>query len=500
MSKIKFGTDGWRAVIAEDFTFDNLGLVVEALVLYLKQNNSWQKGIFIGYDNRFLSEDFAKHCSDIFSKNGIKTFIATESVPTPVTAFMTVNMDLNGSIMITASHNPSKYNGIKFIPFYGGPAKDSITKEIEKNLSILLLDKQKHAKDESCQKNNFDSSQETGFPEVASGLKSAETTQVSDFTDYIKKLLGLVDTELIKEAGLRIAADTMFGAGNVLLPKILKDHLGLDAFYFNNYRDPLFGGRLPDPSNKNLGSLREKVLKDKLDIGIALDGDADRFGVIDGKGIFISPNNSIVIILNYLIETKQFDKKDFVARSVATTHLIDEICGSHGIGILETPVGFKFIGEAMLGGNIIIGGEESGGLSLKGHIPEKDGLLAGLKMLEIRAYLKKYRNSLHISDYLESIYDKYWHFYNVRLDIEVQQDKKQKIINSFLNLEGHEIGGIKVAGVSGIDGAKVVLENKSWMLVRASGTEPLIRCYIESPDEQYFNSLQKYASEIIRNI
>ena len=180
-----------------------------------------------------------------------------------------------------------------------------------------------------------------------------------------------------------------------------------------------------------------------------------------------------------------------MVRSVATTHLIDEICNDNGIAVVETPVGFKFIGEAMLGGNVIIGGEESGGLSIKGHIPEKDGLLACLKMLEIRAYLKKYKNSWHISDYLESIYDKYGHFYNIRLDIEVHQDKKQKIIQNFLNLEGQEINGIKVAGVSDIDGAKVVFENKSWMLVRASGTEPLIRCYIESPDCRIFRQSSK---------
>jgi len=500
MSRIKFGTDGWRAVIAEDFTFANLGLVIEAITLYLKQNNSSQKGIFIGYDNRFLSKDFAMHCAGVFSKNGIKTFIASESVPTPVTAFMTLNMELDGSIMITASHNPSKYNGIKFIPFYGGPAKDSITKEIEENIKIVIKERQNHSKEESdlIDKDIFLSEHEILKKGIE--LNAAKITEISDFTDYVKKLLGMVDTNLIKKAGLNVAADTMFGAGSVLLPKILKDYLGIDAFFFNNFRDPLFGGRLPDPSNKNLAGLREKVLKDRMDIGIALDGDADRFGVIDGKGIFINPNNSIAIILNYLIETNQFNKNDIVVRSVATTHLIDEICSENGIALVETPVGFKFIGEAMLGGNVIIGGEESGGLSLKGHIPEKDGLLACLKMLEIRAYLKKYRNSLHISDYLESIRDKYGHFYNIRLDIEVHQDKKQKIVQNFLNLKGQKINGIMAAAVSDIDGAKVVFENKSWILVRASGTEPLIRCYIESPDAEYFDIIKKYASEVIRNI
>lgn len=500
MSKIKFGTDGWRAVIAEDFTFENLGLVVEALVMYLKANNSFHKGIFIGYDNRFLSEDFAMHCAEIFSINGIKTFIASESVPTPVTAFMTLHMELDGAIMITASHNPSKYNGIKFIPFYGGPAKDSITREIEKYLGIVLKNRQEPAKEEFCLNDSSITREDQKIHNMNSKADRAKITPVSDFTDYMEKLLSLVDVKLVKEAGLKIAADTMFGAGNILFPKILKEYFGLEPLLLNNYRDPLFGGKLPDPSDKNLGALREKVLKDCLDVGLALDGDADRFGIIDGKGIFISPNNAIAIILNYLIETKQFDNRDIVARSVATTHLIDEICHCNKIEVVETPVGFKFIGEAMLGGNVIIGGEESGGLSIKGHIPEKDGLLACLKMLEIRAYLKKFKDSWHISDYLESIYDKYGHFYNIRLDIEVHQDKKQKIIKYFLNLDGQEINGVKVAKVSGIDGAKVVLANKSWVLVRASGTEPLIRCYIESPDEKYFDSLSKHASEVIRNI
>ena len=501
MSKIKFGTDGWRAVIAEDFTFDNLGLVIEALSLYLKQNNSWQKGIFIGYDNRFLSEDFAKHCANILSKNGIKTFIASESVPTPLTAFMALNMGLNGSLMITASHNPSKYNGIKFMPFYGGPAQDSVTEEIEKNIGIVITARQIQIKEESGIKDNGISLHGHEIREINSAdACNAAITPISDFTDYTKKLLGLIDIKIIKESGLKIAADTMFGSGSALLSKIITEYLGINAVFLNNYRDPLFGGRLPDPSDKNLSDLREKVLKEKLDIGIALDGDADRFGVIDGKGVFISPNDSIAIILNYLIETKQFDINDVAARTVATTHLIDEICDSNDIGIIETPVGFKYIGKAMLAGNVIIGGEESGGLSIKGHIPEKDGLLANLKMLEIQSYLKKYRNSWHISDYLESIYDKYGHFYNTRMDIEVQQDKKIKVIQNFLNLAGQEINGIKVTGVSDIDGAKVLLENKSWLLVRASGTEPLIRCYVESTNLKYFDKLQKYASEVIQNI
>ncbi len=481
MAKIKFGTDGWRAVIAEDFTFKNLGMVAGAIALYLKNNNFADKGIFIGYDNRFLSEDFALHCANVFISYEIKPYVSSVSVPTPLTAFMAIDLKLGGSVMLTASHNPAKYNGIKFIPHYGGPAGDDITAEIEANLEKILrngeiIDRK---------------------PDTASIVKHQ---MLSSFVSYKNRLLESIDLDIIKKAAPGVALDTMNGAGSVIMPEILKSCLNLKPVVMNNFRDAFFGGKLPDPSEKNLKKLHDTVISKKLDIGLALDGDADRFGAIDGKGVYISPNNAISLILHYFIERKRHSSADIAVRTVATTHLIDSICKSAGIKALETPVGFKYIAKKMLEGDVLIGGEESGGLSIKGHIPEKDGLLANLLLLEIQSYLKIEKNSIYLSDYLDQIYKKHGTYYNVRMDIEVDPDKKNRIIDNFRNFSKGNISGKKVKKVITTDGGKILMEDGSWVLVRASGTEPLIRCYIESTDKNYFEDLQSSIRKIISGI
>lgn len=477
-SLIKFGTDGWRAFIAKEFTFKNLELVVLAICRFLKSNNL-DKGVFIGYDNRFLSEDFARHCAITIQKEGLKSFIASASVPTPLTAFMSVDLDLDGSIMITASHNPSKYNGIKFISGYGGPAQDETTKEIESFLVEITEDEKKYKDKESVL------------------YETKDIIEISDFNNYKKKLIGLIDESLIRHTNPNIAVNTMNGSGSVIFPEILNEMLHLDIKLYNNHRDVLFGGQLPDPSEKNLTVFKNAVLSENIELGVALDGDADRFGAIDGSGYYINPNNAISLILNYFIETGRYSKDDTAVRTVATTHLIDKICIQNGLKSFETPVGFKYIAKEMLKGNVLIGGEESGGLSVKGHIPEKDGLLACLILIEIQAYLKKYKNGMLLSEYLKNIFDKYGYFYNTRLDIDIKQEKKKKILDYFLSLDKKLIDGKKVKGVYGLDGVKVLIEDGSWILVRASGTEPLMRCYLESEDSKYFLRLQEYVKNII---
>jgi alpha-D-glucose phosphate-specific phosphoglucomutase len=473
--KIKFGTDGWRDIIAESFTFENVRLVSFAIGKYLIDNGLNKKGIFIGYDNRFLSEDFALQAGYALSSLGIKILLSKVSVPTPVTAFMVLNLKLDGAIMITASHNPPKYNGIKFIPYYGGPSEDSITKEIEENLNSFI-----------------DLNQEVPLLKKYEDFLK-EITLISDYGKYKKHLLQIIDTGLIKKADMKIAADVMFGAGSNILSEILDIDLNLKSKIFNNTRDAFFGGKLPDPSAKNLENFKDEILKGSFEIGLALDGDADRFGVIDSKGIFINPNNVIALILYYLVKVKNINGPNYNAvRSVATTHLIDEICLKYKINLVETPVGFKYIGKEMRSGNTIIGGEESGGLSIIGHIPEKDGILACLLLLEIQSYLKMQKNVLTLSQYLETIYKEFGDFYSERIDLKVPVEKMSLITEYFKNLSGSSINKIKITEILSKDGVKLLLDNKSWFLIRSSGTEPLMRCYIETRDKAFFSILKNY--------
>ena len=481
--KIKFGTDGWRDIIADSFTFENVRLVAFAIGKYLNDKGLNKKGIFIGFDNRFLSEDFALQAGYALSSLGIKIYLPKTSVPTPVTAFMVLDLNLDGAIMITASHNLPKYNGIKFIPYYGGPAEDLITKEIEKNLNSYIDSK-------------LEMPSLKGYEDFLNKI-----TLISDYGQYKKHLYQIIDIDLIKKANLKVAADVMFGSGSKIFSEIINSDLNLKAKIFNNTRDAYFGGNLPDPSEKNLENFKNEILKNKFEIGLALDGDADRFGVIDDKGIFINPNNVIALILYYLAEVKNIKGSDFKAvRSVATTHLIDEICLKYKINIVETPVGFKYIGKEMRSGNTIIGGEESGGLSIIGHIPEKDGLLACLLLLEIQSYLKMQKNNLSLSQYLKKIYKEFGNFYSERIDLRVPVEKMTLITEYFKNLFGSSIGNIKITEIFTKDGVKLLLGNKSWFLIRASGTEPLMRCYIETRDKAFFKILKNYIIDKIENL
>jgi len=483
---IKFGTDGWRAVIAEDFTFKNVKLVALAIAEYLKKNNLDKKGVLVGYDNRFLSKEFSKQAGYALSSKGFKVYLSKESVPTPVVAFMLRELNLDGAVMITASHNPPEYNGIKFIPYYGCPAGDKITKEIEKNLTKLIVDKN----------TNITDFRDTEIKRFEDNFK-----YVSNLDSYKIKIQKMVDEDLIKKSNLKLVADTMHGSGSKVLPEILKDNLGLEAKILHSDRDPLFGGMLPDPSESNLDLMKNEILKNNLDLGVALDGDADRFGVIDGKGIFISPNNVIPMIFYHLLKTRKFDHSDIAVRTVATTHLIDEICKKNKIKLLETPVGFKHIGREMLNNNVIIGGEESGGLSIKNHVPEKDGILADILLIEIQSFLKKnYDSKKYLSDYLNEIYNEFGTFYNTRIDIKIPTDKKDSIIGFFSSQKNKLICGKKVIDTIDKDGVKLLIENKSWILIRPSGTEPLIRCYIEAIDKMYFETIKNFVKQNIKNL
>ncbi len=480
---IKFGTDGWRAIIAREFTFDNLRLVVQAIGEYLNSRSA-DHGVFIGYDNRFLSEEFALEAGKVLSVMGHKVLISDEAIPTPVTAFMVRELDMSGALMITASHNPPQYNGIKFISHFGGPADSSTTNEIENNLNKILKAEIKRI--------NIDQSKKV--------TNNDRIKYISDFSKYRESLFSLFDLDIIKNSELKVAVDIMNGAAFNIFPDILKNHLQLNTVILNEKRDPLFGGKLPDPSEKNLDSLKKAMINNNSDIGLALDGDADRFGVIDRRGVFLNPNNIISLCLYYLLDTREYGPDDYVVRSVATTHLLDSICNKNNIKLIEKPVGFKYIGKEMLSGNVIIGGEESGGLSIKGHIPEKDGLLAHLLLLEIQAFLKDKYGDYYLSDYMSDIYASFGTFYNTRLDIKIPENKKKEVIGYFSELIGDKIEKRVAVELIEIDGTKIIFNDGSWILIRASGTEPLIRCYIESRDEGFFKILNDYVNNNIKKI
>lgn len=453
MADIKFGTDGWRGHIADDFTFANVEIVAQAIANYVKEKGLEERGIVIGYDNRFLSPELGQLCANVMTGNGIKVLMTDRATPTPVVAFSVVHYKAGGAIMLTASHNPATHQGIKFIPEYGGPANKGITDRI---VEFVAKIQQNH------------------------DIKISENISLTEHIDpeeaYISSILKLIDTEVIKNANLKIAINPMFGAGIGYTDKILKN-LGCQVETINNYRDALFGGKLPDPNIKYMGDLIEKMKVMDADLGLATDGDADRFGVIDKEGNFISPNQVLYLLMNYLIHTRGW--KTCVTRTVATTYMLDRIGQKYGIEVIETPVGFKYIAEGFMYKDAFLGGEESGGLSIKGHVPEKDGILACLLITEMIAKLGKSPTKI-----MEDLKQEVGYLYSGRLDIHCSEQEKERILEQLKTFNPESIAGNKVIKRNAIDGVKLVMEDGSWVLIRPSGTEALFRVYAEGNTEK----------------
>lgn len=464
MPKIKFGTDGWREIMAREFTFENVKFVTQAIAEYVCAHGLADRGIVIGYDNRFLSEHFARASAEVLCGNGIKVFMTGRATPTPVTAFAVKYLSAAGAVMLTASHNPPEYNGIKFIPEYAGPALPYITDELEVNVNRVT---------ETCKyiELRYDKA-------VAAGL----VEDIDPFEEYLSHLKSIVDLSEIGRASLKIVVDPMFGAGIGYLDRLLKD-AGCKVKVIHGYRDPLFGGSMPEPSAKVLTELREQVIAEGAHLGLAMDGDADRFGIIDRDGTYIIPNQVLYLIYHHLINSRGI--KGPVARSVATTHMLDRIAAHYGLEIDETPVGFKYIGESMMKKGSILGGEESGGMSIAGHIPEKDGILAAALIVELVAAHKK-----SILEILKEIEDRFGTLVSARIDIQTSPENKEQVLKILREAQLTDIAGLTVVKTLAVDGKKFVLEDGSWILVRASGTEPLFRIYCESENEDKMHKLQ----------
>jgi alpha-D-glucose phosphate-specific phosphoglucomutase len=460
---IKFGTDGWRAIISDEFTFANVRRVAEAIASYLIKHGYSQKPVIIGYDPRFLADRFAEEVARVMEEAGIDSFLTERDTPIPVVAWEVRDKRAAGAVMLTASHNPAEYCGIKFIPDYAGPANEAITSEIQEY-----------------------SNQEMALP------RPEEKGKVERFEPrlrYMKYIGSLVDPALIRQAKLKVVCDPMYGAGRGYLGRLLQD-MGVQTEEIHGQRDVLFGGMSPEPSEEKLQELKSKVLEISANVGLANDGDADRFGVVDEKGVFLNANQVIPLVLDYLVADRGFSGS--VVRSVATTHFIDRVAERHKLQVHETPVGFKHIAQIMMKEDVVIGGEESGGFSIKGHIPEKDGILANLLVVDMLARRKK-----PLSEIWNDLVMKMGEVFTERVDLRLSEGEKNGFMKKLCEETPREIAGAKVMSVNKIDGVKMILADGSWVLARPSGTEPLIRVYAESDKRPKLSAILESVKNLV---
>ncbi len=463
--KIKFGTSGWRGIIADDFTFENVRCVAQAIAEHLKERGETDQGVIVARDPRFMTERFVTIVSEVLAGNGIKVYMPEAPTPTPVISWAILNRRLDGGVNITASHNSPEYCGVKFNPSSAGPALPDVTSSIEKKIEQVMDGKIKVK---------------------TMPLKNAANEGLFEIIDpheeYYEKVRETVDLERIKQAGLTVVVDLMYSASIGYLDPMIKE-IAAEYEILHDYRDPYFGGGRPEPDESRMRMIGEVVKDRKWKVGLAVDGDSDRFGIVDDKGNFVKPNEVIALLADHLYRNKGL--KGPVARSIATSHAVDKVAREFGEDTIETPVGFKFLGPLIMQNNVLIAGEESGGLSVKDHTPEKDGIVADLLVLEMIAYEGK-----NLSEIREKFRETYGEFFNTRIDLEVESTtQKDELMNKFRYIEG-EFAGMNVTKRDEIDGVRYFLDApNTWILARPSGTEPLIRVYIESTDQRAFRNL-----------
>ena len=451
-SPIKFGTSGWRGVIAEDFTFANVRLALTAIAEHVKAKSP-QPSILVGYDTRFYSEEFSQLAVDILQHHGIRALLCETFTPTPAVAYEIMRRKLDGAVNFTASHNPAQYHGLKFSSSDAGPALPEITKDIEARAAQIAP-------------------KGGALPLPHSATKVNPSERVNLRENYLKRLEELVRFETLKKADVKFAVDALHGCGAGYLDRTLKEH-GVAVEAIRTERDCLFDGTGPDVSEDNLAPLRKVVADSKATAGLATDGDADRFGIVDRDGTWIQPNLILALVYDYLVETRRW--KMSAARSVATTQMIDAVAKSHGQSVHQTPVGFKYIGQLIREGKIALGGEESAGLTIRGHIPEKDGILACLLVAEMIA-----ARCASIGEQIRAMYKKLGReFWPVRENLHLSDEQKANAARK-VAVDSSTLLGRKVVSIDRTDGAKFVFEDGSWMLLRLSGTEPLLRLYVEA--------------------
>ncbi|HYE30774.1 MAG TPA: phosphoglucomutase/phosphomannomutase family protein [Methylomirabilota bacterium] len=473
---IKFGTSGWRGIIAQDFTFDNVRIASQAIADYLKAELSNAKSdihgrapvVILGHDTRFLGPQFCAAAAEILEQNGLQPLLCERDAPTPVISHNIRSRKAIGGINMTASHNPAEYQGLKFSTSNGAAAPPEVTRQIEAHAARLIASKWK--------------------PTVAQiGIYQGKTFDPRP--DYLAQIEKLIDFATIKKAKLKLAVEFMYGTGRGYLDTLL-ERADAQLIRFHDQPNPLFGGHHPEPNSEGMAAVREAILSGKASLGLGLDGDADRFGIVDKDGTWLTPNQILALALYHLKKNRKWEGA--VVRTVPTSHQVDSVAEMLGVKVHETPVGFKYIGALMEKEPIIVGGEESGGLSVKGHIPEKDGILACLLMAELYA-----TEGRPLGDILREISSKVGEFHTDRLNVAVPAESKEVLLKK-LGSGLPSIGTFPVQKFITTDGYKYLLPNNEWVAFRASGTEPLIRCYIEAKTEAGLQTLRQACSALLK--
>lgn len=484
---INFGTDGWRAVISDTFTFDNLRIVSQA-VADAVQSGTWLKlskvskvenpnRIVIGYDTRFLSDRYAKEVARILAANGLEVYLSQSASPTPAISFATRDFGAIAGVMITASHNAPRYNGFKLKAAFGGSALPEQCDLIE----VYMNDNETRGRGPNIM--DFDKARYLGL------IKTFNP--IIEYGNHIRKL---IDFDAIANAkDVRIVVDSMYGSGRGVIPNLLQG-TGREVTEIRGELNPGFGGIHPEPINRFLGSLAGAISSGLGNLGLATDGDADRIGAMDDRGSFVDPHKILALAIRYLHEEKGLSGA--LVRTVSTTRMIDVLGRKYGLEVFETPVGFNHIADHMMERDVLIGGEESGGISFKGHIPEGDGVIMGLLVTEIVA-----KSGKTLSELVQSLEDEIGAFCYDRIDLRLARPvAKKDMIDMLIKKAPAEIGGVKVADISTKDGVKYILADDGWLLIRPSGTEPVLRVYAEAHTPEMVKTLLNYGNTIADSV
>jgi phosphomannomutase len=459
MSIIKFGTDGWRAIIAKEYTFDNLARVAEATGTWLKADYQ-NPSIMLGYDCRFNGKLFALHVANIFAQNGVKVFLSPSFVSTPMISLATFKRQTSAGIILTASHNPSEYSGYKIKGHYGGPAFPSMIEAVENQIPEKAAN----------------------YEDKFQALLDSKMIEYYDMEAlYINHLKESFDLKFIRESGIKIGYDAMYGAGQNVIRKILPDASLLHCVF-----NPSFRGTAPEPIEKNLQEFEDLIKQENIQVGLATDGDADRIGLYDENANFVDSHHILLLLIHYVVKYKGLKGK--VISTFSCTKKIQRLCEYYGLENQVTKIGFKYICEIMLNENVIVGGEESGGIAIAGHVPERDGIFIGLTIMELMAKTGK-----KLTELIQEIYDITGSFFVGRNDLHLTEDKKQEIIANCKAQKYTSFGNYKVESTEDLDGFKFHFEGDAWLMIRPSGTEPVLRVYSEAANREIVEDILKNA-------